>query len=122
MGDLLVRGGTIVDGTGGPAVRGDVRIRGGVITEVGMNLRVDGEEDLDASGALVTPGFIDVHTHYDGSMWWDNSLDPAPQHGVTTVVTGNCGISLAPVNAEDRHSLVDMFCFIEDVPVAAVLD
>ena len=122
MGDLLVRGGTIVDGTGRPAVAGDVRIRDGVIAEVGPDLRPDGEAELDASGAFVTPGFIDIHTHYDGSMWWDNSLDPAPQHGVTTVVTGNCGISLAPSNPDDRQSLVDMFCFIEDVPVPAVLD
>ena len=122
MGDLLVRGGTIVDGTGGPTRRGDVRIRDGRITEVGPDLRPDGEPALDAGGALVTPGFIDIHTHYDGSVWWDNSLDPAPQHGVTTVVTGNCGISLAPVDGDGREAVVDMFCFVEDVPVPAVLD
>lgn len=122
MGDVLVRGGTIVDGTGGPAHRGDVRVRDGLIAEVGPDLRPAGEPTVDASGALVTPGFIDIHTHYDGSVWWDNSLDPAPQHGVTTVVTGNCGISLAPVDAAGREALVDIFCFVEDVPVPAVLD
>jgi N-acyl-D-amino-acid deacylase len=121
MGDLLVRGGTIVDGTGGPTYRGDVRVRDGLIAEIGPDLRPDGEPTVDASGALVTPGFIDIHTHYDGSVWWDNSLDPAPQHGVTTVVTGNCGISLAPVDVAGREAVVDMFCFVEDVPVPAVL-
>ncbi|MDH4365831.1 MAG: amidohydrolase family protein [Acidimicrobiia bacterium] len=121
MGELLVRGGTVVDGTGAPARRADVRVRNGVIAEVGPNLAPDGEPELDASGALVAPGFIDVHTHYDGSMWWDRTLDPSPQHGVTTVVTGNCAISFAPVAASVKASLVDMFCFIEDIPVDTVL-
>jgi len=121
MGDLLVKGGTVVDGTGGPAARADVRVREGTIVEVGAELRPDGERVLDAAGATVAPGFIDIHTHYDGSMWWDPTVDPAPQHGVTTVLTGNCAISLAPANPEDRESIVDMFCFIEDLPVDAVL-
>jgi N-acyl-D-amino-acid deacylase len=121
MGDLLIRGGTVIDGTGAPAVRADVRVRNGVIAEVGPDLRGDGEVELDAGGAHVAPGFIDIHTHYDGSMWWDPTVDPMPQHGVTTVVTGNCAISLAPVNPEDREVLVDMFCFIEDLPVDAVM-
>ena len=77
---------------------------------------------LDADGAYVTPGFIDVHTHYDGAMWWDRSVDPMPEHGVTTMVTGNCAISLAPVNDRDRASLVDMFCYIEDLPIGPVAD
>jgi N-acyl-D-amino-acid deacylase len=122
MGDLLVRGGSVVDGTGAPAFAGDVRVRDGVIVEVGPGLRPDGETQLDAGGAVVAPGFIDVHTHYDGSIWWDNTLDPSPQHGVTTVLTGNCALSLAPVEPEHREALVDMFCFIEDIPVQAVLD
>ena len=121
MGDLLVRGGTIIDGTGAPARRGDVRVRNGKITEVGENLRPEGEQELDAGGAIVAPGFIDIHTHYDGSMWWDQTMDPSPQHGVTTVLTGNCAVSLAPVAPGGRDALVDMFCFIEDVPVPAVM-
>jgi N-acyl-D-aspartate/D-glutamate deacylase len=120
MGDLLVRGGRVIDGTGAPAARADVRVRGGVIVEVGPSLSSDGERALDADGAFVTPGFIDIHTHYDGSIWWDTSVDPMPLHGVTTVVTGNCAISLAPLNREDQAALADMFCYIEDLPVGPV--
>ncbi|HZQ59140.1 MAG TPA: amidohydrolase family protein [Acidimicrobiales bacterium] len=120
MGDLLVRGGRVIDGTGRPAVTADVRVRGDVIVEVGPSLANDGEQELDAGGAFVTPGFIDIHTHYDGSIWWDPSVDPMPQHGVTTVVTGNCAISLAPLNPEDQGALTDMFCYIEDLPVGPV--
>ena len=95
MDDLLVRGGRVVDGTGAPAVDADVRVRSGRIVEIGSSLESEGEAILDAEGATVAPGFIDVHTHYDGAMWWDRSIDPMPQHGVTTMVTGNCAISLA---------------------------
>ena len=77
----------------------DVRIRDGVITEIGARLAPDGETVVDASGAYVAPGFIDCHTHYDPSVWWDPLVDPMPQHGVTTVVTGNCSLSLTPVRA-----------------------
>ena len=118
-GDLLVRGGTLVDGTGEPARRADVRVRGGVVTEVGPDLRPDGEVVVDAGGALVAPGFIDSHTHYDPSLWWDPLLDPIPQHGVTTVITGNCSLSLTPVRAGDRLAASDVFGFIEDIPVDA---
>jgi N-acyl-D-amino-acid deacylase len=118
-GDLLVRGGTLVDGTGAPARAADVRIRGGVIAEVGARLAPDGETVVDAGGAFVAPGFIDCHTHYDPSLWWDPLLDPIPQHGVTTVVTGNCSLSLAPVRAGDRLAASDVFGFIEDIPVDA---
>jgi N-acyl-D-amino-acid deacylase len=122
MADLLVRGGQVLDGTGRPSFDGDVRVRDGVIAEVGARLEPDGEEILDADGAYVTPGFIDVHTHYDGAMWWDRTVDPMPLHGVTTMVTGNCAISLSPVSERDRSSLVDMFCYIEDLPVAPVAE
>jgi N-acyl-D-amino-acid deacylase len=122
MADLLIRGGRVVDGTGAAAIEADVRVRAGVVAEVGPRLAADGEPVLDADGAYVAPGFVDIHTHYDGSVWWDPSVDPAPVHGVTSVVTGNCAISLAPLKAEDRASLVDMFCYIEDLPVAAVAD
>ena len=110
----------MVDGTGSPATEADVRIRDGIVAEVGPRLPDEGEPVLDADGACVTPGFIDIHTHFDGSVWWDPDVDPMPLHGVTSVVTGNCAISLAPLNTEDRSALVDMFCYIEDLPVAAV--
>jgi N-acyl-D-amino-acid deacylase len=115
MADLLVRGGSVVDGTGSAASIGDVRIRDGLIAEVGPSLHRDGELELDAGGAIVTPGFIDAHTHLDPWLWWDPSLDPVPQHGITTVLTGNCSLSLAPVGAA-RSALTDMFSYIEDVP------
>jgi N-acyl-D-amino-acid deacylase len=118
-GDLLVRGGTLVDGTGAPRRPADVRVRGGVIVEVESNLAPDGETVVDAHDAFVAPGFIDCHTHYDPSVWWDPLVDPMPQHGVTTVVTGNCSLSLTPVRASDRVSASDVFGFIEDIPVEA---
>src|SRR6476660_8968948 len=119
-GDLLVRGGTLVDGTAtATATRADVRVRDRVIVEVGANLEADGEPEIDAGGAIVAPGFIACHTHYDPSVWWDPLLDPMPQHGVTTVVTGNCSLSLTPVRAADRLSASDVFGFIEDIPVDA---
>jgi N-acyl-D-aspartate/D-glutamate deacylase len=118
-GDLLVRGGTLVDGTGDPATRADVRVRDRVIVEVDADLERDGEPEIDAGGAIVAPGFIDCHTHYDPSVWWDPLVDPMPQHGVTTVVTGNCSLSLTPVRAADRARAADVFGFIEDIPVDA---
>jgi N-acyl-D-amino-acid deacylase len=120
MADLLVRGGRVVDGTGAPSARADVRVHDGIIVEVGASLDNQGEVQFDADGAYVTPGFIDIHTHYDGSIWWDPSVDPMPLHGVTTVVTGNCAISLAPLNPEDQAAVADMFCYIEDLPIGPV--
>jgi N-acyl-D-aspartate/D-glutamate deacylase len=118
-GDLLVRGGTVVDGTGAPARAADVRIRDGVVVEMAPGLAPDGEVVVDAGGAYVAPGFIDCHTHYDPSLWWDPLVDPMPQHGVTTVVTGNCSLSLTPVRESDRVAASDVFGFIEDIPVDA---
>jgi N-acyl-D-amino-acid deacylase len=118
-GDLLVRGGTLVDGTGAPATRDDVRVRGGRIAEVGADLVPDGEPVLDAGGAFVTPGFVESHSHFDGSMWWDPSCDPMPAYGTTTAVIGNCGLTVAPLTAAARSSMIELFCFIEDLPVPA---
>jgi N-acyl-D-aspartate/D-glutamate deacylase len=119
MRELLVRGGTLVDGTGAPARRADVRVRDGRIAEVGPDLRRDGEAEVDAAGAVVAPGFVDIHTHYDPSLWWDPTAEPIGAHGYTSVVIGNCSLSLAPVRPEHREQLADMFCFIEDMPLEA---
>jgi N-acyl-D-aspartate/D-glutamate deacylase len=117
--DLLVRGGTVVDGTGAPARRADVRVRGGRIAEVGPALAPDGEPTLDAAGATVAPGFLETHTHLDPSLFWDATCDPMPQHGVTSVLFGNCGLSLAPVRGDGVRGITSLFCYVEDLPEAA---
>jgi N-acyl-D-amino-acid deacylase len=117
--DLLIRGGTVIDGTRAPARRADVRVQAGRIGEVGANLARQGERELDAGGAYVTPGFIDVHTHLDPTLCWDPLADPMPQHGITTVVTGNCSLSLAPVRSDERDGLSKLFCYIEDMPASS---
>src|SRR5436305_15294249 len=119
MHDLVIRAGTVIDGTGSPGRTGDIAISDGVVTEVG---KVDGraKREIDADGALVTPGFVDVHTHYDGQATWDPLLPPSCWHGVTTVVMGNCGVGFAPV-AADRHDwLIGLMEGVEDIPGAAL--
>ena len=118
--DLLVRGGTVVDGTGRPGSEADVRVRNGRIAEIGRSLRPDGEPELDAAGAIVAPGFIDAHTHLDPQLFWDPACDPNPQHGVTTALVGNCSLSLFPVVDEQRAAIADVFAFVEDVPTDAL--
>ena len=120
--NVIVRGGTLVDGTGGPSRRADVRVREGKITEIGPDLKPDGETEIDASGATVAPGFIDGHTHFDPSLFWDQACDPMPQHGVTTVLFGNCSLSLAPVRAAHRKQVSDTFGLIEEFPEIAFTD
>jgi N-acyl-D-aspartate/D-glutamate deacylase len=117
--DLVIRGGTVVDGTGAPARTADVAITGGMVTEVG---RVDGDgrQEIDADGALVTPGFVDVHTHYDGQATWDELLTPSCWHGVTTVVMGNCGVGFAPVSPDRHDWLIGLMEGVEDIPGAAL--
>jgi N-acyl-D-amino-acid deacylase len=117
--NLLVRGGTLVDGTGGPARLADVRVRNGRVAEIGARLEPAGEAIIDSSGAYVAPGFIESHSHFDGSMWWDPSCDPMPSYGTTTAVIGNCGLTVAPLTAAARPSMVELFCFIEDLPLPA---
>ena len=97
--DLIIRGGTIVDGTGAAAFTGDVAIRDGLIAAVG---RVEGSaaDEIDASGKVVAPGFVDIHTHYDGQATWDQEMAPSSWHGVTTVVMGNCGVGFAPARPD----------------------
>ena len=117
--DRLIRGGTVVDGTGAPAFRADLRIRNGLIAEVAPGLEAaPGELVHDAHGCHVAPGFIESHTHFDGTMWWQPDLDPLPGYGVTTVVMGNCGFALAPLpeDATARAEVVKIFSFFEDIP------
>ncbi|MEZ4333719.1 MAG: amidohydrolase family protein [Myxococcota bacterium] len=117
--DRLIRGGTVVDGSGAPAFRADVRIRQGTIVEVAPGLEpVAGEHVDDATGCSVAPGFIESHTHFDGTMWWQPDLDPLPGYGVTTIVNGNCGFALAPLPEDPaaRAEVVRIFSFFEDIP------
>jgi N-acyl-D-aspartate/D-glutamate deacylase len=121
MHDIVIRGGKIVDGTGQPAFSGDVAIDGGKITAVGT---VDGRgtREIDADGALVTPGWVDIHTHYDGQVTWDSMVDPSSQHGVTSIVMGNCGVGFAPARpGEEAHDfLISLMEGVEDIPGSAL--
>lgn len=116
MFDLIIRNGTVIDGSGGPARRADIGIVGDKIVEVSASPLPSGCEELDAEGLLVTPGFVDIHTHYDGQATWSNTLSPSSNHGVTTVVMGNCGIGFAPCRAEDREQLIKLMEGVEDIP------
>jgi N-acyl-D-amino-acid deacylase len=113
--DRVIRGGLVVDGSGEDPFLADVGIVGGAIAAVARGLG-PGAEELDARGLLVTPGFIDVHTHYDGQAAWDQRLQPSTQHGATTVVMGNCGVSFAPCKPEDRAALISLMEGVEDIP------
>ena len=119
--DLIIRNGTIVDGLGGEPFVGDVAVSGAVITAVGA---VDGEgaREIDATGLLVTPGFVDLHTHYDGQAIWSDRMTPSSAHGVTTAVMGNCGVGFAPCRAEDHDVLVDVMSGVEDIPGVVMVD
>ncbi len=116
--ELVIRGGLVVDGSGEPAVAADVAIDRGRITAIGPTLR--GQREVDASGALVTPGFVDIHTHYDGQVSWDADLAPSVFHGVTTVVIGNCGVGFAPCKRADRERLIELMQGVEDIPGSAL--
>ncbi len=119
MSDMLIKNGTVVDGTGAPAFKADVRIRNGSIAEVGADLSPNGERVFDATGCHVTPGFIESHTHYDASMWWQPDLDPLPGYGATTMIMGNCGFTMAPLPPEEKvkEEVMGIFSFFEDIPL-----
>ena len=113
---LLIRGGTVVDGRDAPPRRADVRTDHDRIVEVGPDLAPRGERVIDAEGALVTPGFVDCHTHYDLEMFWDPTLDPLPLYGITSIVMGNCGLGIAPTRPDVQHAIADLLCFVEELP------
>ncbi|RVT91539.1 D-aminoacylase [Rhodovarius crocodyli] len=121
MHDTVIRGGTIVDGTGAPAFVGDVAIDNGVITAVGGKAG-PARRDVKAEGRLVTPGWVDVHTHYDGQATWDSQLAPSSWHGATTILMGNCGVGFAPVRPAHHQALIDLMEGVEDIPGIALAE
>ena len=121
MHDLILRGGTLIDGTGGPARQADVAVAGGRIVAIGAGLG-EARQTIDADGALVTPGFVDLHTHYDGQASWDEALMPSSLHGATTVAMGSCGVGFAPCRPADRQRLIALMEGVEDIPGAALAE
>ena len=120
MHDLVIRNGRVVDGTGAAAVDGlSIAIDGDTITAIETDVG-PGSREIDATGLLVTPGFVDIHTHYDGQATWDSELAPSTPHGVTTLVMGNCGVGFAPVRPDQHDFLIELMEGVEDIPGAAL--
>lgn len=118
--DFVIKGGTIVDGSGAPPRTGDLAVEAGHIVEIGGRITSPARRVVDADGLLVTPGFVDVHTHFDGQVTWDDTLDPSMSHGVTTTVIGNCGVGFAPVKAGSEDDLIKLMEGVEDIPGAVL--
>lgn len=117
--DLLIKNGLVYDGDGGAPIRADIGVKDGIIAEIGA-CSADADRTIDADGAIVTPGFIDLHTHYDGQVSWDDKFEPSVYHGVTTVVMGSCGVGFAPVHETDHDKLVRLMEGVEDIPGTAL--
>ncbi|HRA85112.1 MAG TPA: amidohydrolase family protein [Ilumatobacteraceae bacterium] len=120
--DYVIKGATIVDGTGGAPQRGDVSVEGGLIVQVGGSVTDSARHTIDADGAIVTPGWVDVHTHYDGQVSWDQVMDPSAGNGATTIVMGNCGVGFAPVRPGGEKSLIELMEGVEDIPGTALYE
>ena len=121
MHDLVIRGGTIVDGTGAARFVADVAVDGGIVTAIGQ-ISATGREEIDATGKVVAPGFVDIHTHYDGQATWDSEMAPSSWHGVTTVVMGNCGVGFAPAKKDKHDWLIGLMEGVEDIPGTALAE
>ena len=119
--DLVIRNGTIVDGTGAPRFTGDVALKDGLIAAVGT-VQGSGTQEIDAAGKVVAPGWVDIHTHYDGQATWDAEMAPSSWHGVTTVVMGNCGVGFAPAAPERHQWLISLMEGVEDIPGTALAE
>lgn len=119
--DLIIRGGTIVDGTGAARFTGDVAVKDGLIAQVGV-VSGDAAEEIDAAGMIVAPGFVDIHTHYDGQATWDQEMAPSSWHGVTTVIMGNCGVGFAPARPDRHEWLINLMEGVEDIPGTALAE
>jgi N-acyl-D-aspartate/D-glutamate deacylase len=122
MHDIVIKNGQVVDGSGAAAYPADIAIDGDRITAIEPRLSAAGRRTIDADGAIVTPGFVDIHTHYDGQVTWDDRLDPSASHGVTTVVTGNCGVGFAPVRPGHQRELIELMEGVEDIPGTALYE
>jgi len=119
MHDLIIRGGTVVDGTGKASLTADVAVKDGLVVAIGK-ITEEASRTIDAQGLLVTPGWVDIHTHYDGQVSWDPYMSPSSWHGVTTAVMGNCGVGFAPAHTHQREWMMELMEGVEDIPGAVL--